>query len=163
MRIFLIIFSFINTFLYLLFYSYYDNIFDVFGNSNTSSGGLIFLKVVILIIIGFLISLIVSLFLKINIEKSFFDYKLFLIVGILPFIFLILSQGSITDFVIMKFFHASKQVSEMAFYFFSRQVVWSLWLGFAAGASVRIAFTKKLKHDANYYLIDNNDQKKLFK
>ncbi|MCL4376995.1 MAG: hypothetical protein M1409_01235 [Actinobacteria bacterium] len=124
---------------------------------------MIFLKIVILIIIGFLISLIVLLFLRINLEKSFFDYKLFLIAGILPFIFLILSQGSITDFVIMKFFHASKQASEMAFYFFSRQIIWSLWLGFAAGASVRIAFKKKLKHGINYYLIDNTEQKKLFR
>jgi hypothetical protein len=163
MRNFLIILSFINVFLYLLFYSYYDNIFDIFGNSNTSSAGLVFLKVVILIAIGFLIGLIISLLLKLNIDKSFFDYKQFIIAGILPFIFLILSQGSITDFVIIKFFHANKQVSELVFYFFSRQIIWSLWLGFATGASVRIAFKKKIKHGLNYYIIDNVEQKQLFR
>ncbi len=152
MRVFLIIFSFINAFLYLVFYAYYDNILNVFGSSNTSAGWLVFLKIVILVVIGFLIGLIVSLLLKLNISRSFFDWRLLLIVGIVPFIFLILSQGGITNFIVIKFFNANRQISELLFYFFSRQIVWSLWFGFSIGASVRIAFKKKLKHEAIYNL-----------
>jgi len=152
MRIFLIIFSFINAFLYLVFYAYYDNILDVFGSSNTSAGWLVFLKIVILIIIGFLIGLMVSLLLKLNINRSFFDWRVLLIIGILPFLFLILSQGGITNFIVIKFFNANRQISELLFYFFSRQIIWSLWFGFSIGASVRIAFKNKLKHEAAYNL-----------
>lgn len=152
MKVFLIIFSFINAFLYLLFYAYYDNILNVFGSSNTSAGWLAFLKIVILVVIGFLIGLIVSLLLKLNISSSFFDWRLLLIVGILPFIFLILSQGNAISFIITKIFSGNRNLSELVFYFFSRQIVWSLWFGFSIGASVRIVFKKKLKHEAIYKL-----------
>jgi hypothetical protein len=152
LRGFLIVFSFINAFLYLLFYAYYDNILSVFGSSNTSEGWLVFLKIVIHIVIGSLIGLIVSLLLKLNINRSFFDLRLFLIVGILPFIFLILSQGNVTSFIVTKIFGGNRNLSELVFYFFSRQIVWSLWLGFSIGASVRIAFKKKLKHEDNFNL-----------
>lgn len=147
MRVFLIIFSFINTFLYLLFYAYYDNILAVFGNLNTAGGWLVFLKNIILIIIGFLIGLIVSLLLKLDISRSFFDWRVLLIVGILPFIFLILSQGNAVDFIVTKIFSGNRNLSELVFYFFSRQIVWSLWFGFSIGASARVAFKKKLKHE----------------
>jgi hypothetical protein len=135
-----------------VFYAYYDNILSIFSNSNTSAGWLVFLKIVILVVIGFLIGLIVSLLLKLNISRSFFDWRLLLIVGTLPFIFLILSQGGITNFIVIKFFNANRQISELLFYFFSRQIIWSLWFGFSIGASVRIAFMKKLKHEAIYKL-----------
>ena len=83
-------------------------------------------------------------------EKSYFDYKFALIVGILPFIFLILSQGAITNFIIVKVFNSNRQISEFVFYFLSRQIVWAMWLGFALGTSVRLAFKRRLKHEVIY-------------
>ena len=137
---------------YLLVYAYFENIMGLFGNVNVSGGWLSFLKILDLTVVGFLIGLIVSMLLRLSIVKSFFDYRMLLIVGILPFIFLILSQGGITNFFIVKLFNSSKQISEAAFYFFSRQIIWSMWFGFAIGVSVRLAFKKKLKHEITYRL-----------
>jgi len=152
MRIFLIVIAFINTMLYLLVYAYFENIMGLFGNVNMAGGWLSFLKILDLTIVGFLIGLIVAMLLRLSIEKSFFDYRMLLIVGILPFIFLILSQGGITNFFITKLFNSSRQISEAAFYFFSRQIIWSMWFGFAIGVSIRLAFKKKLKHEITYRL-----------
>ena len=150
MRIFLIIFSFINAFLYFLVYAYYDNILALFGSVNVTSGFLSFIKLLVLIIFAFLIGLIVSLLIGTRTEKSFFDYRVALIVGILPLIFLILSQGSITSFITVRIFGSNRQISELIFYFLSRQIVWAMWLGFAIGVSVRVAFKKRLKHALPY-------------
>jgi hypothetical protein len=127
-------------------YAYYDNILTLFENINVTSGFLVFLKTILLVIVSFLIGLAVSLLIKFKIEKSFFDYRIALIVGILPFVFLILSQGSIINFIVVRFFDSSRQISELVFYFFSRQIVWAMWFGFAIGASVRIAFKERIKH-----------------
>jgi len=148
----LIVIAFINTMLYLLVYAYFENIMGLFGNVNVAGGWLSFLKILDLTIVGFLIGLIVAMLLRLSIEKSFFDYRMLLIVGILPFIFLILSQGGITNFFITKLFNSSRQISEAAFYFFSRQIIWSMWFGFAIGVSIRLAFKKKLKHEITYRL-----------
>lgn len=152
MRIFLIVTAFINTMLYLFVYAYFENIMGLFGNVNVAGGWLTFLKILDLVIVGFLIGLIVALLLRLSIEKSFFDFRMLLIVGILPFIFLILSQGGITNFFIAKLFNSNRQISEAAFYFFSRQIIWSMWLGFAIGVSVRLGFKKKLTHEITYRL-----------
>ncbi|MBU4450946.1 MAG: hypothetical protein KKE35_06605, partial [Actinobacteria bacterium] len=64
----------------------------------------------------------------------------------------ILSQGGITNFFITKLFNSSRQISEAAFYFFSRQIIWSMWLGFAIGVSIRLSFKKKLTHEITYKL-----------
>ncbi len=152
MRIFLIVTAFVNTILYLLVYAYYENIMGLFGNVNVAGGWLSFLKILDLVIVGFLIGLIVSMLLRLRIEKSFFDYRMLLIVGILPFIFLILSPGQVTNFFIVKLFNSSRQISEAAFYFFSRQIIWAIWFGFAIGVSIRLSFKKKLKHELTYIL-----------
>jgi hypothetical protein len=152
MRIFLIVTAFVNTMLYLLVYAYYENIMGLFGNVNVAGGWLSFLKILDLVIVGFLIGLIVAMLLRLRIEKSFFDYRMLLIVGILPFIFLILSPGQVTNFFIVKLFNSSRQISEAAFYFFSRQTIWAIWLGFAIGVSVRLSFKKKLKHEMTYII-----------
>ncbi|MBE3035971.1 MAG: hypothetical protein IMZ70_02650, partial [Candidatus Atribacteria bacterium] len=144
MRIFLIVIAFVNTMLYLLVYAYYENIMGLFGNVNVAGGWLSFLKILDLVIVGFLIGLIVAMLLRLRIEKSFFDYRMLLIVGILPFIFLILSQGQVTNFFITKLFNSNRQISEAAFYFFSSQIIWAMWFGFAIGVSIRLAFKKKL-------------------
>jgi hypothetical protein len=152
MRIFLIVIAFINAMLYLLVYAYFENIMGLFGNVNVAGGWLSFLKILDLVIVGFLIGLIVALLLRLSIEKSFFDYRMLLIVGILPFIFLILSPGQVTNFFITKLFNSSRQISEAAFYFFSRQIIWAIWFGFAIGVSVRLSFKKKLRHEITYRL-----------
>jgi len=155
MRVFLIIFSFINAFLYFLLYAYYDNILALFGSSGITSGFLGFLKTLILLVVSFLIGLIVSLLIRMQVTESFFDLRLALIVGIIPFIFLILSQAGVSNFILTKIFSASSKVSDFIFYFLSRQIVWTMWLGFALGASVSIAFKKRLKHEASFSLEDN--------
>ncbi len=150
MRLFLIITSFITAFLYFLIYALYDNILAVFGSIDVTGAFISFLKIFILVIVSFLIGLIVIMLLKIRYEKSHFDYRFLLIVGILPFIFLILSQGAVTNLIIVKVFNSNRQISEFVFYFLSRQIVWAMWLGFALGTSVRLSFKRKLKHEASY-------------
>jgi hypothetical protein len=150
MRLFLIITSFITAFLYFLIYALYDNILAIFGSIDVTGALISFLKIFILVIVSFLIGLIVILLLKIRYEKSHFDYRFLLIVGLLPFIFLILSQGAVTNLLIVKVFNSNRQISEFVFYFLSRQIVWAMWFGFALGTSVRLAFKRKLKHEASY-------------
>ena len=151
MKNFLLIFSFINAILYILVYSYYDYILGLFGEISISAGFLSFLKILILIIVGFLIGLIAALLLNLNIDRSYYDYKALIIIGIIPFICLILSEGTITNFFIIKFLNSSRQVSELVFYLFSRQIIWTLWLGFSIGSSIRLSFKRKIsKHEVRY-------------
>ncbi len=149
MRYFLITLSFINTLFYILIYAYYDNILGFFGVADISAAALYYIKLLVLLIIGFCIGINVMLLLRLKIERSLFSFKNLVIIGIVPFISLILSQGSITSFIITRFFNSSNTISELAFYLFSRQTIWSLWLGFAIGSSVRFSFVrKKHKHMA---------------
>ena len=151
MKNFLLIFSFINAILYILVYSYYDYILGLFGEISISAGFLSFLKILILIIVGFLIGLIAALLLNLNTDRSYYDYKALIIIGIIPFICLMLSEGTITNFFIIKFFNSSRQVSELVFYLFSRQIIWTLWLGFSIGSSIRLSFKRKIsKHEVRY-------------
>jgi hypothetical protein len=148
MRVFLIVFSFINALLYFVSYAYYDNILAMFGAANIGAGILSFTKLMVLLIFSFLIGLIVSFLSRTKYERDFFDLRVALIAGMLPFIFLILSQGNIMGFLTVNVFGSGRQISEFIFYFLSRQAVWVMWLGFVIGASVKIAFKKKLKHVA---------------
>jgi hypothetical protein len=154
MRLFLIIFSFVNAFLYYLVYAFYDNILGIISASG-AFGFFAFLKLLVLIVVGFLIGLIVSLMTRVQVEKTFFDYRIAIVAGIIPFILLILSTGIVTDFIVSGIFNSNRQVSEFVFYFLSRQIIWTLWLGFALGASVRVSFKKKLKHEAYFKMEDN--------
>jgi len=146
----LLIISFINTILYILVYAFYDYILNLFGTMPLSAGFLSFIKLAVLIIIGFCIGLNVSLLLKLNIDKSFFDIRNFVIIGFIPAICLLLSEGTITNFVIAKFFGSDKKLTELVFYLFSRQIIWTLWFGFSIGSSARINFIRKHKHVASY-------------
>lgn len=143
MRIFLIIFSFINTVFYVFVYSYFDNILDIFGVTGLSSIALNYIKLAALLVVGFCIGITVMLILRLKIKRSLFSFKNLFIVGIFPFICLILSEGTITSLIINKFFNSSEKLSELAFYLFSRQTIWSLWFGFAVGSSIRFSFLKK--------------------
>jgi hypothetical protein len=143
LRIFLITFSFINTVFYVLVYSYFDNILDILGVNGLSSTAVNYIKLAVLLVVGFCIGVTVMLILRLKIKKNIFSFRNLLIVGIFPFICLILSEGSVTSFIINKFFNSSEKLSELAFYLFSRQTIWSLWLGFAIGTSIRFSFLKK--------------------
>ena len=158
MRLFLIIFSFVNTVFYVLVYSYFDNILDVFGVTSLSSIATNYIKLAVLLIVGFCIGMMVMLILRLKIKKNLFSFKNLLIIGIFPFICLILSEGSITSFFINKFFNSSERLSELAFYLFSRQTIWSLWLGFAIGTSIRFSFSKK---EYKHLSIEKSDNKEL--
>ncbi len=150
MRVFLLIISFINTVLYILVYAYYDNILNLFNTVVLPVGLLNFIKLLTLVIVGFCIGLNVSLLLRLNINKSFFDIRTLIVVGFIPAFCLLLSEGTITNFIIAKFFGSNKRLTELVFYLFSRQIIWTLWLGFSIGSSVRINFIRKLKHVASY-------------
>lgn len=152
MRVFLIFFSFLNALLYFMLYAFYDSIIILIGGLSAPEWFLLFLKILILIIFGFLIGLVVSLMLKINRKETHFDYRTAITVGIFPFIFLILSNNSIINFISIHIFNSSRQISELLFYFLSRQIIFAVWLGFAIGVSVQISFKKKLKHEIVYNL-----------
>ncbi len=144
MRIFLIIFSFINTIFYILIYSFFDKILEILGAVNLSPTAANYIKLTALLIVGFCMGVSIMLIMRLNIEKSLFSFKNLIIIGIIPFICLILSEGTITGFIINKFFNSSEKLSEMVFYLFSRQAIWSLWFGFAVGSSVRFSFSGRV-------------------
>jgi hypothetical protein len=163
LRIFLIIFSFINTIFYLLIYSYFDNILELFGAIDISSAGLNYLKLFILLIIGFCIGLTVMFMLNLNLGRSSFSFKNLILIGIIPFIFLILSEGTITNYIINNLFNSNKTISELVFYLFSRQTIWSLWLGFAIGTSIRVSFSKReYKHISVNGSVKSDSNSKIF-
>jgi hypothetical protein len=140
LRNFLTVFSFINAILYSLIYSYFDSIIETLGVVNLSAAASNNIKLAALLIAGFFTGMLVMLILKLKIKKSFFSLKNLIIIGIFPFICLIMSEGTITSFIVTKLFNSNEKVSELLFYLFSRQAIWSLWLGFAIGSSIRFSF-----------------------
>ena len=151
MRIFLIVVSFINTLFYVLIYAYYDTILDMVGSTSISAGAQNFFKVLVLIIAGFCIGLLTLLYLNLKMRRSYFEVKNLLLIGIVPFLLLIFSAGPINSFIVSRFFSERESIQELIFYLFSRQVLWSIWFGFAIGTSVRIDFKKgRHKHAVSY-------------
>lgn len=151
MRIFLIIVSFVNALLYVLIYTYYDTIIGFLGTTVVSPLMQNFLKVAVLIAAGFCIGLMSMLLLAPGMRRSRFDVKNLLLLGLVPFIFLILSPGVVTDFIASRIFGNRENIRELLFYLLSRQALWSIWFGFAVGTSVRICFSRrKRKHIASY-------------
>lgn len=143
MRIFLLIFSYINAIFYVLIYSFFDKILEILGASSLSPTAANYIKLTALLIVGFCIGISIMLIMRLNLNRSLFSFKNLIIIGIIPFICLILSEGTITSFIINTFFNSSEKLSEIAFYLFSRQTIWALWLGFAIGTSIRVSFSKR--------------------
>lgn len=157
MRIFLIIVSFVNTLFYVLFYAYFDNVMELLGTTILSAGFQHFIKDLILIIIGFCIGLMAIMFLKPKINRSYFEVKNLILLGIVPFFMLLLSRGAITNFIVSRFFSNNTSIQELIFYLFSRQVLWAMWFGFALGTSVRPNFVRiDNKHAVKYAVSDNH-------
>lgn len=151
MRIFLIIVSFVNALLYVLIYAYYDTILGFLGTSLLLAGMQNFLKAAVLIAAGFCVGLMSMLLLSPGMRRSRFDIKNLLLLGMIPFIFLILSPGAVTNFIASRIFGDRESIRELLFYLFSRQALWSIWFGFAIGTSVRICFRRRRnKHSVSY-------------
>jgi len=147
LRVFLIVFSFINAVFYVFIYSYFDKILEILEGLDISAIAANYIKLAVLLIVGFCIGVIVMLVLKLKIKRSLFSFKNLVIVGFFPFICMVLSEGTITSFIINKFFNSSERLSELVFYLFSRQTIWSIWLGFSIGSSIRFSFPgRKYKH-----------------
>lgn len=143
MRIFLIVFSYINLFLYILMYSLYEYIAPAVGFTDLSIGAQSFLKVLLLVVAGFFLGLAAALFRKGRSGRSSFDYNLFLLLGLAPFILLLLSEGSMTDYLIRIFFRSSQTLTAIASAIFSRTAVYAFWYGISIGISVTIGTAAK--------------------
>ncbi len=151
MRILLIIICFVNIFLYYTAYSYYDNILTALARYELPLGFLTFLKYFIIFCLGFLIGLLVILAMRLRVSMNYFDIKVLLLAGFFPALALVLSYSGLVSFLIDTFFAGNEAIRELYYYFFSRTDIWALWLGIAAGASVRLRLMqpkKKYKHQA---------------
>ena len=151
MRIFLLVVSFINTLFYVLIYAYYDNVLDIFGAFTISAGLQNLLKTLILVIVGSCIGIMVILLLDLKSNRGHFKIKNLLLIGMVPFILLILSLGPVSGFILSRIFSGSEKIQELVFYLLSRNVLWSVWFGFALGTSIRPGFGKAIhKHAVTY-------------
>lgn len=151
MRILLIIVCFINIFLYYTAYAYFDNILAALARYELSVGFLTFLKYFIIFVLGFLIGLLVILGMRLKVSMNYFDLKVLILTGLIPALAIIVSYSGLAGFLVNTFFSNNDTVSELYYYFFSRTDIWSLWLGFAAGASVRLKLMqqkRRYKHQA---------------
>ena len=84
------------------------------------------------------------------------DIKNLILVGIVPFILLVLSPGPVMDFIVSRIFAGNENIKELLFYLLSRQTLWSVWLGFALGTSVRISFKKsRPRHKIDHAAVQN--------
>jgi len=138
----LIILSIINAGLYFIIYSYFDYILESSAALVMPALAISFIKIIFLIAIGFSAGLIVSIIRGFDGAKSTFDYKMFIMLAIVPVIMLLLSGGQVTNFIIVRFFNANKKLAELAFYIFSRDYIWSLLTGFIAGTCVKLRFKR---------------------
>lgn len=143
MRIFLIVIAFTNGLLYFVVYAYFDTIISMMGPSSLSGGLQSFFKILLLLIAGFCIGLIPMLILSPGMRRSRIDIKNLVLLGVVPFILLVLSPGAVIDFIATRIFSNNENIKELLFYLFSRQPLWSVWLGFAIGTSARITFRRR--------------------
>lgn len=149
MRIFLTVFSLVNTILYYTAFAYFDNILGAFTSYNINPGYLNFLRYFIIFIVGFMIGLLIILTMKPRAKMNYFDLKVFLIAGLVPALALILNSTGAVSLILTRFFSSNLTASDLIYYFFFNNSVWSLWLGVSVGSSVRLRFVskdKKFKH-----------------
>ncbi|GEM_PF-542424 len=151
MRLFLIIICFINIFLYYTAYAYFDNILDALAKYQLPVGFLTFIKYFIIFILGFLIGLLIILGMRLKVSMNYFDIKVLLLAGLIPALAIILSYSGFVSFLINNFFNTNETITELYYFFFLRTDIWALWLGIAAGASVRLKLMyqkRRYKHQA---------------
>ena len=153
-KFFLIAFSFINILLYYTAFAYFDNITDVLAVYNLQAGFLNFLRLFIVFILGFMIGFLISISRKAAASTNYFDIKVFLIAGCIPALALILYSTGAVNLMVTRFFNSNLTISELVFYFFSRDTIWAIWLGISAGASVRLSFISQPKKRFKHQIID---------
>ena len=149
MRLFFIAASFINIILYYIAFAFFDNITAALAGYNLPVVFLNFLRFFIVFILGFMIGFLIAVSTKSGVNMNYFDTRVFLIVGCIPALALILYNTGAVNLIVNKFFNSNLTVSELVFYFFSRETVWAIWLGISIGASVRLRFRsikKRFKH-----------------
>jgi len=152
----LISFSIINAGLYFIIYSYFDYILENFQSLIMPASAISFIKILFLIAIGFSAGLVISLIRGYEGVKSTFDYKVFIMLAAIPLLMITLSGGQVTNFIIVKFFGANKKLSELVFYFFSRDYIWAMLTGFIAGTCTKLRFKRNRQlHIANNWEIIN--------
>ena len=150
-RSLLIVFCFINIFLYYTAYAYFDNILTALARFELPVGLLTFLKYFIIFILGFLIGLLIILSMRLKVSMNYFDLKVMVLAGLVPALAIIFSYSGLAGFIIRSLFSGNETVNELYYYFFSRTDIWALWLGVATGASIRLRLMqrkKKFKHQA---------------
>ncbi len=142
-------FSFVNIILYYTAFAYFDNILNALAGYSLPAGFLSFLRLFIVFALGFMIGLLIIISMKPRPRMNYFDLKTFLIVGFIPAIGLILSGTGAVNLMVTGIFDSNPVVSDLAYYFFSNNTIWALWLGVSIGSSVRLRFKlerKKFKH-----------------
>ena len=153
MRLFFIVASFINIILYYIAFAYFDNITAALAGYNLPVSFLNFLRFFIVFILGFMIGFLIVVSARSRVNMNYFDIRVFLIAGCIPALALILYNTGAVNLIVNKFFNSNLTVSELVFYFFSRETVWAIWLGISIGASVRLRF-KSLKKRFKHQVID---------
>jgi hypothetical protein len=149
MKIVLRIFSFVNIVLYYTAYAYFDNITTALAVYNLPAGFVNFLRFFVVLILGFMVGFLIIISMRQDWSRNYFDIKVFLSVGFIPAIALLLYKTGFVNIAVSRLFNSNMTVSELAFYFFSRETIWAMWLGIAIGASVRLRFKsspRKFKH-----------------
>ncbi len=146
MRFILIIISFINILLYYSAYAYYDTILDALAKYDLPLGLLTFLKYFIIFILGFSIGFLITLGMRLKVNMNYYDIKVLALVGLIPALAILFSYSGIANLLVNKVFNSSTTISELYFYFFSRTDIWAIWLGVAAGSSIRLKLVQKRKY-----------------
>ncbi len=146
MRYILIIISFINILLYYSAYAYYDTILDALAKYELPLGLLTFLKYFIIFVLGFSIGFLITLGMRLKVNMNYYDIKVLALVGLIPALAILISYSGVANLLVNKVFNSNATISELYFYFFSRTDIWAIWLGIAAGSSIRLKLVQKRKY-----------------
>jgi len=99
----------------------------------------ILIKSLILIIIGFFISYFIFKLKNPEIKRINFDFRKFMIFGVIPLFFLIISLTPIPHILGERIFKNFRVLSLLVNYIFAEYDIWGLWLGFSLGASFKVS------------------------
>ncbi len=93
----------------------------------------------VLIVIGFCIGNLTQVFTRTEYQKTFWDIKSFLLLSIIPFIFLLsISISPIVD-LITRLPVVRESPTEFIYYLISARNIWLLWIGVNLGASIKFS------------------------
>ncbi|MBU2597931.1 MAG: hypothetical protein KKC53_01935 [Actinobacteria bacterium] len=100
-------------------------------------------KCILPVAVGFFISYFIFKLKNPEIKRTNFDFRRFVIFGIVPLISLIIYLTSLHLIISEKIFKNFEVLSISIKYIFDKYDLWGLWLGFALGASFKISKDKK--------------------